>query len=327
MTFFLKTNLWMIIATTILFVVAIILHWRVPKREDTHPFFKNQRWNILDATLILIVADIFIFLDRIIVGLFLESKHTAFVTLIVSVLRSVLYGPMLLVAFWLFFHFKFRQSLMVLGISSHEWMRKVIAGLKWGILIPMWTFFVLFLLPVERASLLLKEKTLGHSEFNAYISYFGLPVAILLVVFYIVFMVTLEEVLHRGIYYSVLRKSINSVPAISISSVVFMLSHNRFNLGLLVLGCVCAYLYEKFHSLIPSITVHFTVNLFSYSLATLASSTTSSFSRFLNIGLGLSIVLLLITWTFSFYLDRRTLNTQKNNIVSGLFSCHLVILL
>ncbi|MGB9608638.1 MAG: lysostaphin resistance A-like protein, partial [bacterium] len=77
--------------------------------------------------------------------------------------------------------------------------------------------------------------------------------------FLIVFLAPLfEELLFRGLLYPSLREELGVVPAIILSSFFFASVHADVSrlLPLMTLGMVFTYLYEKRHSLLPSILAH-----------------------------------------------------------------------
>lgn len=70
----------------------------------------------------------------------------------------------------------------------------------------------------------------------------------------------IEELCYRGLLYSALRKHLSVAPALLWSSFSFMLGHEWFGLVIFILGCIQAYLYETYHSILPAIIVHFSWN-------------------------------------------------------------------
>lgn len=81
----------------------------------------------------------------------------------------------------------------------------------------------------------------------------------------------IEELSYRGLFYSALRKHFSVIPAIVGSSFVFMLGHDWFSPEIFMTGCLFAYLYERYHSILPAIIAHFSWNahldLFSWTIS------------------------------------------------------------
>jgi membrane protease YdiL (CAAX protease family) len=66
----------------------------------------------------------------------------------------------------------------------------------------------------------------------------------------------IEEVGYRGILYGLLRTRINPMAAMALTAVGFMLAHGEINPLAFGMGLLCAWMVERYHSLLPAIILH-----------------------------------------------------------------------
>ncbi|HDR3493175.1 TPA: CPBP family intramembrane metalloprotease [Bacillus wiedmannii] len=72
-----------------------------------------------------------------------------------------------------------------------------------------------------------------------------------------------EEIMYRGILYRFLKKKYGFIIGIIVSSILFGFLHVGFPITAMIMGIVFVVLYQKTHSIIPSIILHIFWNLFS----------------------------------------------------------------
>ncbi|EJV55933.1 CPBP family intramembrane glutamic endopeptidase [Bacillus cereus] len=72
-----------------------------------------------------------------------------------------------------------------------------------------------------------------------------------------------EEIMYRGILYRFLKRKHGFIIGIIISSILFGFLHVGFPITAMIMGIVFVVLYQKTHSIIPSIILHIFWNLFS----------------------------------------------------------------
>jgi len=72
-----------------------------------------------------------------------------------------------------------------------------------------------------------------------------------------------EEILFRGLAYSILRQRRSKLAAIIIVSIIFALAHSQIIhfMPIFIMGIILAYLYERTGSIVPSIALHSSINL------------------------------------------------------------------
>ena len=66
----------------------------------------------------------------------------------------------------------------------------------------------------------------------------------------------IEEVSYRGVLYGVLRKRLAPVAAMMVTAACFMLAHGEFNPLMFSMGLLCAWMVERYHSVLPGMIVH-----------------------------------------------------------------------
>lgn len=296
-------SVWIALNIVALLIAGAIVYFFVSDKGEAPAFFREKRWGITEATFVSIMLQLILLLDRFVVDAFLGSEDIPFIVKVFFATRHLIYAPVILLVIWLS-GLKLRQLPKDLGISANRWGQQILMGLKWSLIFPTIMMSASLLRPIERTLILMKQE-LGESVLNANIAYWGLPVAISLVLSFVVVLTTLEECIYRGIYYGALRKKMNVFPAILISSSFFAVAHGGFDLRIFALGCLLAYLYEKSHSLLSPIAAHFTVNLFRHILSSFVNSSTTSFVAFLNIGAWVLLVVSFIVWGLSSFLNKR----------------------
>ncbi|MFN6593108.1 lysostaphin resistance A-like protein [Bacillus sp. TD10] len=71
-----------------------------------------------------------------------------------------------------------------------------------------------------------------------------------------------EEIMYRGILYRFLKKKHGFIMGIIVSSILFGFLHVGFPITAMIMGIVFVVLYQKTHSIIPSVILHIFWNLF-----------------------------------------------------------------
>lgn len=71
-----------------------------------------------------------------------------------------------------------------------------------------------------------------------------------------------EEIMYRGILYRFLKKKHGFIIGIIVSSIIFGFLHAGFPITAIIMGMMLVLLYQKTHSIIPSIILHISWNLF-----------------------------------------------------------------
>lgn len=154
------------------------------------------------------------------------------------------------------------QSLRLIFGPTQSWPNLVIIGLRAAVLVLMVHDCYWLLVPESWLS----GQALYHSsdELRQYINaqgmFWGGIVVLVTTVIRQGLSALIEELCYRGLLYSALRKHVSMTPALLWSSFSFMLGHEWFGLSIFIFGCIQAYLYETYHSILPAIIVHFTWN-------------------------------------------------------------------
>jgi len=309
---FIQTNPWLILYYAVLLGVYL-LYGLIHSVHKTLPdFFAKQKFKIIDATIILLISGILLHSSRIFV---LTFKQNYVIGSFVAVLFETLYPPIVLMAVWLFFRFRLRESLAVIGFRKREWLDDVFVGLKWVLAIHAILSLLIFLI-YSMSGYEIHAKISGHiversnglfgKLIKGRVNLLGLPVAFLELSSLLVLGSITEEILFRGIYYSALRKKINALPAIFISSILFTFSHALFFVdgSTFVSGCLFAYLYERTKSITTAISAHIAENILVFIYTIYSSDVLRRFDveGFLAFDAAILSGFFIITWMVSFYL-------------------------
>lgn len=240
------------IVSVLLVSVAYVL-WR-PFKLSEDAFFSQQRWTIIE------VAAFFIILDVIgaLMHSFTDDLNLSFL------MRLCVWVLLNLFGLWGFFAYV-KQPLSAIGLSRHRSSYLILLGLKvvlYGLLV-IWIMAAF--LPVTRVSPTFEE---SHGS-KYYSSFQGTDLNQAVPMFLIQLLCvaglgSLEEIKYRGLLYSSLRKKLGSRPAIVVNALCFMTAHGTPNLVLFVIGCMSAWLLEKYRSVIPGIVVHLVWNIAMY---------------------------------------------------------------
>lgn len=291
-----EANFGIVTYMVVLLVICIISNFVVRKNEIVPDFFIQQKWNVIEGAIVLILGQVAVFLLKS-AALFFQDAPFVFTAI------NLFYGPMMLTAIWLFFQFRLRQPLAVLGISKGQWRGDIFWGSKWIFILYLMAFLFLYILPDQRLSgmydRILTEQEGSVKALEVYVSFWGLPIAIFLLLSTLLFSNAIEEILFRGIFYSSLRKKFNMLGANFMSSALFMLSHGRVSLGIFAFGCFFGYLYERSKSLVPSIAAHIIANLLFYVFIGVISRTNINSRTFLNLGTSVLSICVVVTWLLS----------------------------
>ena len=232
-------------------------------------FFADRSWRVKDfyTRYIRLSSVDFVFIFTLFIGL--SALFEIVAKMVVSEQRlqlamvamsPLMYGILLTFIFSLI---KFRggSPLLELGLNSRRYLRLI------------WIGFVAFLfhrpiMPIFNAISMLICHAFGVELVNNPVQdlYHGesLPILkALLLILPVVSAPFFEELLFRGVLYKVLRKHLNVVSTILITAVFFSIVHKGLYqmINIFALGVILAYLVEKTGSIIPSITLHFLVNL------------------------------------------------------------------
>jgi membrane protease YdiL (CAAX protease family) len=309
---FLQIDLWTFLYYALLLGVAVAYTLTSPNPKNLPPFFAKQKFKIEEVTILLFLSGILLHYGRASVS---SLNQNSIFNAFVAALAETLYPPIVLIAVWLFFHFRLRESLTVIGFSRREWIDNVLLGLKW--VLAIYTVFFLFFFLIFSISgdevhvritgyVIKSSHGLASDLIKDRVNLLGLPVAILELTALLVFGSGIEEILFRGVYYSALRKKFNALPATLLSSALFTMSHGRFSWDIFVTGCLAAYLYERTYSLVPSITAHIADNLYVFIFAIFAPVVLRRLdtSAFLAFNVTILSTLLFLTWMVSYYLNK-----------------------
>jgi membrane protease YdiL (CAAX protease family) len=292
-----EPNFWIITYVVVLLTICAISSLIVRKNAIIPVFFVQQKWTVIDAAVVLMIGQVAVLLLQKAAS-FLQDNFLMFTAL------HLFYGPIMLTVVWLFFHFRLRQPLTVMGISKCQWTGNICLGSKWIFALYLPLFLLLYLLPDQTVSEMigrsLAEVKGSVNAIEENLSFWGLSISVLLLFLMLLFGNALEEIYYRGIFYSVLRKTFNAPIANLMSSALFMLSHGGASLGTFAAGCLFAYLYERSKSLVPSISAHIMKNLISYVFLGFVIRTNVDHRNIIIVGILILSICLVITWLLSY---------------------------
>jgi membrane protease YdiL (CAAX protease family) len=221
------------------------------KTDD--PYFRLHLTTVAQASLC-IVATIFLY------ALFAWSRLTLSNPLIVYAWKYI--SLLVVLGLILIWCRRIGQSSRLIWGPTAAWPNLVMVGLRAAVLVLM--VHDLYWLVVPEAWLSGQALYRTSDDLRRYINEQGMFWSAVVIIFTTVMRhgltVLIEELLYRGLLYSALRKHFSMVPAVWWSSLSFMLGHEWFGLAIFLLGCIQAYLYETYHSILPAIIVHFSWN-------------------------------------------------------------------
>lgn len=235
--------------------LALVFKFILPIRElqSDDPYFRLHRVTVAQASLC-IVATIFLYVLSAWGKLALSSP------LVISLWKHL--SLIAALTFILVWYRRIRQSLGLIFGPTEAWSNLAFVGLKAALVVLMMHDLYWLLVPEDW----LRGQALYHTtdDLRRYIAEHG-PFWSGVVI--LVTTVTrqgltalIEELCYRGLFYSALRKHLSVAPALCWSSVSFMLGHEWFSLSIFLSGCIYAFLYETYHSILPAIIVHFSWN-------------------------------------------------------------------
>jgi membrane protease YdiL (CAAX protease family) len=229
-----------------LIIVAGACYFWTSAAKTSDQFFDRIPWNVWSASASLVLiytGSILIFIVQKFLsnwtGKFLFGLGTEALEIIVL----------------LFFFRFFGQGPAILGLSKQSAVPLIFTGLKWILCIEVGFHLFLSFLP-ERFLLRQFE---GSAPFKEATKLYGIYIGVALLMASYLRLISasiIEEITFRGLLYSALRKRISHHSAIALSAVLFMLVHGFFDPISFVLGCVLAYMYEKYRSILPGMLAH-----------------------------------------------------------------------
>ncbi len=229
--------------------------WRREARADER-FFTQQKWSVFEAAVYLIAFTL------ILMGM--SSARSISLVGFTRFLFAPLAIVVMLASVWTFFRYV-NQPFSILEERSNRTLYLVAVGVAYlSVVAIVGASFVLWL-PAG----IVKEMVHDSGTMRPWLERYGQLTGIFLTGTFFLAVSTasiFEEIVFRGILYSALRRQAGQEAAMVISSLIFMLMHNCWGLSLFAFGLVFAYLYERYHSLIPGIIVHLGWNLIQVSL-------------------------------------------------------------
>lgn len=249
-------NIWQNTGRTgaLLLLAAIFSFWKSPSLSYDE-FFSQQRWSVGKAITYLIIIDLLLILFNSLLEL---SRN-----LLAMAIGWLFIGPFELFVVWLIFYFDIRQPLTKLGLSKDRSVALVFVGLKWMLSFQVAIHLFVLILPSELIFGVLERKreTVLPLGMEFYRKFFGSLGFFVYYFWFFIFTSITQEITDRGLFYGALRRKVGPGLSMVISASVFMLGHNGFALFALGFGCFAAYLYERYHSLLPGIAAHIGFNL------------------------------------------------------------------
>ncbi|MFO0699690.1 MAG: type II CAAX endopeptidase family protein [Nitrospira sp.] len=256
-----------IVSEVVLLLALALLFQCVPllkTSKSNDPYFSTHRTTVIQAALGVVALTVLSnFLSG--VSLLLSNPLALYAWIYISLI--------VVLAFILSFYKKIGQSLSVIGFTSQSLSSVFLAGTKAAFALLLVHDLYWLLVPVSW----LDGQALSHTnhDLDRYAREHGMHwtavVAIITTFFRQGLTATIEELSYRGLLYSALRRHVSVMPALLGSSVIFMLGHDWFSPEIFMLSCLFAYLYERHHSVLPAIFVHFSWNthldLFSWAMS------------------------------------------------------------
>lgn len=222
-------------------LIIIFLHILRDRDDRLGVVFENQKWNLYDILICVLIIDCSFFVS------FLLKQW--------RLIQLIVFWSLNVFAFYFVFRLKLRQSLAVLGIFKKGLGENVFYGLKTVLLVNIFFYGWAQLSPRPEQWLKWSHgvfKDLTVYQHNLYVVGFLLVIAILIGPL-------VEELIFRGLIYTPFRRKVGKWGAILLTSIVFALYHGQIHN---IFGVIFAYMYEKRRSLLPSFVCHSFLNMF-----------------------------------------------------------------
>lgn len=230
------------------FVIVFLLTFKKDVYGLDKELFRNQLWNYHDLLLLFIVLLASLFLVLSIYKLY--NYTTVAYTTGFSVINGLSVFSIL--------KFKYGLRITSLGIIKKSIRNNIISGVK-----------IFFIYEGVRLGILLishNENYLLNYSKTGFIEYSGFEFFVY-IIFIILIGPLIEEGVYRGFIFAPLARKVGRTASFFLTSFLWASLHGYDEfISFIILGLILVYLYEKSSSLIPSITLHASVNSFAVGL-------------------------------------------------------------